>query len=296
MALMGYSKTFQLHYSTYGDPHLPAVVLLMGLGMPAAAWPRQFVGRLVKKGLYVIAPDNRDCGASELGVDSVSRFGVVKSIVKYVAGGTVRSPYRLEDMAADTEALLDRAGVSRAHVVGISLGGMIAQVLACQAPHRVMSLTSISSASGNPRTGLGQWSAIRAVLKEPPKEPTDEAIRSYLLRVMGAIGTKKERYTEEDVNDVVQVLKENRTPPQAAMRQLLAILGSGDRRRQLRQLTLPTLVIHGTKDPLLPFAAGKEVAECIEGAKLLPIDGMGHDLPRSRQELIAEAIAAHCYR
>ena len=139
----------------YGDPAMPPLVLLTGLGMNAASWPEPFLTRLVRKGLYVIAPDNRDSGSSMLGTESVSKTRMFASIAKYIAGGSVHAEYRLEDMAADTESIMDELGIERAHIAGISMGGMIAQVFACRAPHRTVSLTSMSSATGNVITGVG---------------------------------------------------------------------------------------------------------------------------------------------
>ena len=274
---------------------MPALVLLMGLGMNSASWPEPFLRQLVRKGLYVIAPDNRDSGMSMLGTESVSKTRMFASIAKYIAGGSVNAEYRLEDMASDTELILDELGVERAHIAGISMGGMIAQVFACRAPHRTISLTSISSATGNVISGLGSPAAIRCALQLAPTTKDRLAWRNYLRNVMQAIGTKNEIYSDEALDKIIDVELEYEVPPQAKMRQLMAILASGDRRSQLKQLSVPTLVIHGTADPLLPLRAGRETAECIEGARFMPMEGMGHDLAASRQQEIADAIAAHCY-
>lgn len=281
--------------SLHGDASMPALVLLMGLGMNSASWPEPFLRQLVRKGLYVIAPDNRDSGMSMLGTESVSKTRMFASIAKYIAGGSVNAEYRLEDMASDTELILDELGVERAHIAGISMGGMIAQVFACRAPHRTISLTSISSATGNVISGLGSPAAIRCALQPAPTTKDRLAWRNYLRNVMQAIGTKNEIYSDEALDKIIDVELEYEVPPQAKMRQLMAILASGDRRSQLKQLSVPTLVIHGTADPLLPLRAGRETAECIEGARFMPMEGMGHDLAASRQQEIADAIAAHCY-
>lgn len=279
----------------YGDPAMPTLVLLTGLGMNAASWPEPFLTRLVRKGLYVIAPDNRDSGSSMLGTESVSKTRMFASIAKYIAGGSVHAEYRLEDMAADTESIMDELGIERAHIAGISMGGMIAQVFACRAPHRTVSLTSMSSATGNVITGVGNPVAIRQALQPAPSTKDRLAWRNYLRNVMTAIGTKNEIYSDEALDKIIDAEFEYEVPPQAKMRQLMAILASGDRREQLRQLSVPTLVIHGTADPLLPLRAGKETAECIEGARFMPMEGMGHDLAASRQLEMADAVAAHCY-
>ena len=198
--------------------------------------------------------------------------------------------YRLEDMARDVEDLMHALNIKRAHIAGVSLGGMIAQVFAARAPHRTLSLTCISTATGNPRTGLGNLSAIRALLQKQPEGTDDESLRNYFRFVMGVIGTQGEIYDESFFDGIIKVTRENGITEECRSRQLMAILASGDRRAQLRQLSVPTLVIHGTADPLLPLRAGKETADCIEGAHFMLIDGMGHDLAASRQQEIADAI------
>ena len=284
-----------LSYHTYGDPRMPPVILLMGLGLPAAGWPRGFLERLVQKGLYLIAPDNRDSGASPVYTEQVTTAKLLTSIVRYVVGGTVTAEYRLEDMARDVEDLMHALNIKRAHIAGVSLGGMIAQVFAARAPHRTLSLTCISTATGNPRTGLGNLSAIRALLQKQPEGTDDESLRNYFRFVMGVIGTQGEIYDDSFFDGIIKVTRENGITEECRSRQLMAILASGDPRNQLRQLVTPTLVIHGTADPLLPFRAGKEIASCIEGAQMLPVEGMGHDLPQQRLDMITEAIAEHCY-
>lgn len=283
-----------LSYRTYGDPHLPPLVLLMGLGMPAAAWPYEFLERLVRKGLFVITPDNRDSGASRIFQDEIGTAKLLASIARYVAGGTVAAPYRLEDMAGDVEELLDVLGLERVHIGGISMGAMIAQVFATRAPHRTITLTSISGATGNPRTGLGNIKAIISIL-QPPPAVDDESLRRHFRRIMQTIGTKGADYPDEVIDAIIRVNKTYNVPPSAQARQLMAILASGDRRSQLRQLSVPSLVIHGRADPLLPFRAGREIAECIEGSTLHAIDVMGHDLPPAKLDEIVEAITEHCY-
>lgn len=290
-----------LAYRTYGDPYMPALILLMGVGMPGDVWPPEFIQELVRRGLYVICPDNRDCGKSPIYPASAEDMAMVSSahmlgtVLKYVAGGSVKAPYRLEDMAGDVEALMDELGLERAHIAGISMGAMISQVMAVKAPHRVITLTCISGATGHALTGLGKLSAVRAAMAMPPVDADDDTLKEHYRNMMKAIGTKGESYTDPTVDYLVDSLRETYVPPEAPRRQLLAILASGDRRQQLRQLRVPALVIHGTEDPLLPFSAGKETAACIEGARFMPVEGMGHDLPRKFVPQIAEAIAAHCY-
>ena len=284
-----------LSYHTYGDPSMPPLILLMGLGLPAAGWPRGFLERLVQKGLYLIAPDNRDSGASPVYTEHVSMARLLTSVVRYVMGGTVTAQYRLEDMARDVEELMNALGLKRAHIAGDSLGGMIAQVFAARAPHRTLSLTCISTATGNPRTGLGNLSAVRALLQKHPEGSGEAALLKYYRDVMGVIGTPGAVYDDAFYMGIIRETLANGITEECRSRQLMAIFASGDRRAQLRQLVTPTLVIHGTADPLLPLRAGREIAGCIEGAKMLEVEGMGHDLPEEHLDEITEAIAAQCY-
>lgn len=286
---------YRLAWKEYGDPTLPTIVLLMGLGMPSAAWPESLIQLLVRKGLHVIAPDNRDCGNSEHCEEKVSTWTLSKSIALYLLGGSVRAPYVMDDMASDVEALLDTLRLDRVHVAGFSLGGMIAQALAVRAPHRVISLTCISSASGNPRTGLGKIGAVRAVLKNCTTGK-DSAVRySCLEALLKKIGSPNVRYSRVELARYLQIFNEANISEDSVRRQLMAILAGGNRCRQLRQLVTPTLVVHGDADPLLPLRAGEEIAQCVENAKLLVVHGMGHDLPEVFHGRIGEAVAQHCY-
>lgn len=289
---MSSSRAMDLACRTYGDPHMPPLVLLMGLTTPAAAWPEPFIASLVQKGLYVVTPDNRDCGASPASQGDVTPRELFFSIVRYVLGGAVAAPYTLTDMADDTLRLMDQLGLAKAHVAGVSLGGMIAQCVALKAQHRTLSLACLSTASGNPRTGLGKFRALKAILASPdarmdPKE--------HLKKVMETIGTPGESYDDAFVEKVLRAASANPDAVAGGRRQVMALLAEGNRNARLRQLFVPTLVIHGLADPLLPPAAGKELASVIRGAEFLGIPGMGHDIPQKHWETIAGAMARHCY-
>ena len=281
----------------HGDPHFPTILLLPGLGMPASLWPKAFIEGLVQEGLHVLAPDNRDSGASERGKGEVSRSQVLFSTVRYLMGGKVEAPYRLEDMAWDAEALLDALGIDRVHVVGISMGGMVAQVLAARAPHRVSSLTIISSASGNPRTGLGKMDAVMSILTPVavPESIGGSGEKGRFERLVRALAGKSRRFEPGEAEAMASLYAEAAPEPEAVGRQLMAILASGDRRRELAQLAVPTLVVHGTEDPLLPYKAAEELAGCIQGARLLPIPGMGHEIAPEAVGTIVRAIADMVY-
>jgi pimeloyl-ACP methyl ester carboxylesterase len=208
----------------------------------------------------------------------------------------VSSPYTLDDMAADTAGLLDGLGIERAHVVGASMGGMIAQVLAARYPQRVLSLTSIMSSTGNPqrKIAFGERRALKAILRAPPPADDIPAAVAHLERVFTAIGSPGYRQDPAVLRAHFEVVARRGLYRVGTARQLLAILASGDRRDQLRGIQAPTYVIHGADDPLVPLAAGFDTARCIPGARLEVIMGMGHDFPPTLLASVARHIAAHC--
>jgi pimeloyl-ACP methyl ester carboxylesterase len=284
-----------LEYESVGDPAAPAILLIMGLGMPAAAWPLAFVIGLVERGFRTICFDNRDAGNSTK-IGSGKTPNLPASIAKALLRLPVRAPYNLDDMAADTAGLLDALALDRVHMVGVSMGGMIAQVLAARYPERVTSLTSIMSSSGNPspRVALGKRRALQAIISEPADPTNIEAMVDHFVRVFGMICSPA---FPTDVNvlkrDFERVVRRG-LDPQGTKRQLLAILASGDRRALIEKITAPTLVIHGADDPLVPVAAGRDTAAHIRGAKLEIIAGMGHDFAPGLLPRLVELIVAHC--
>lgn len=288
---------YQFAYSCYGDADAPAIVLIMGLGMAGVAWPPSLISYLVREGFYVVVPDNRDCGESARFTEfSADGRDVAKAVALTLCRRRVTSGYALEDMAFDVERLLDHLGIRRAHVTGISMGGMIAQVMATQCPNRVASLISIASASGNPDTGLGNWKAIWTLLRKPADIQTEAGLRNYFAKVFRVLSGPVYQPDEAEMNSMLNRLPSLHYDAEAMYRQLLAILASGDRSAQLARVLTPTLVIHGTADPLLPFTAGEEVARVMPKAELVPITGMGHQLPEKLMPQIGALIAGHCHR
>jgi pimeloyl-ACP methyl ester carboxylesterase len=286
-----------LDVEEFGDPAAPPVLLIMGLAMPAAAWPDEFIDRLLQHGLRVIRFDNRDAGGSAR-VRGGRRQNVQVAVARALMRLPVHSTYTLEDMADDAAGVLDALGIERAHVVGASMGGMIAQVLAARRPARVASLTSIMSSSGNPspRVALGSSRALRVLLRRPGRLDNVESITEHLMHVFGVIGSPGFRPEPHAMRVHIAKVASRGYDPAGAERQLLAILASGDRRPLLERITAPTLVIHGADDPLVPVAAGIDTAKHIHGAQLKIIPGMGHDFAPSLQPMIADSIAAHIRR
>jgi pimeloyl-ACP methyl ester carboxylesterase len=280
-----------------GDPSAPPVLLIMGLAMPAAAWPDEFIDRLVHHGLRVIRFDNRDAGRSSR-TPGPRRHSARVAVVRALMRLPVHAPYTLDDMARDAIGVLDALGVSRAHVVGASMGGMIAQLLAARYPDRVATLTSIMSSSGNPdpRVALGKPRALRVLLRPPTRLDTAEGILDHLVHVFGVIGSPGFRAERNAMRAHLEKVAQRGYDRAGAERQLLAVLASGDRRPLLARITAPTLVIHGADDPLVPVAAGVDTARHIRGAQLKIVPGMGHDFTPSLQATIADWIAGHIRR
>jgi pimeloyl-ACP methyl ester carboxylesterase len=282
-------------YESFGAQDAPAILLIQGLGMPAAMWPDVFVATLVAEGYRVVTFDNRDCGGSSRLADA-GVPNIAGSMTRALLRRPVAAPYNLDDMAEDTRVVLDAAGIGRAHVVGVSMGGMIAQVFAATRPQRVRTLTSIMSTTGNPRPGiaLGKARALRALLQRPPPNPTLEQAVDHLLFVFGVIGSPGFEQHAAQLRPHFERVARRGLYPAGTSRQLAAILASGDRRAMLHGITAPTLVIHGADDPLVRIAGGRDTAANIHGARLKIIPGMGHDFPPALMAGIAVMVAEHC--
>jgi pimeloyl-ACP methyl ester carboxylesterase len=283
----------ELEYDTTGDPGASPLLLVMGLGAQMIAWDDEFCRRLAGAGFYVIRFDNRDVGLSTK-VEPAGGFSVVAAIGALLSGGTVDAPYLLTDMADDAFGLLDEIGVDRAHVVGASMGGMIAQTMAIARPERVATLTSIMSTTGHQDVGNATPEALAILMASPPSS-RDEYVTN-------AIATS--RLLHGPVLPFDEALAAARAGasfdrcfhPAGVGRQLVAILASGDRTSSLAEVRVPTLVIHGDADPLVNHSGGVATAEAVPEAELLTIEGMGHDLPVEKWDDVVDAIAAHTAR
>jgi len=282
-----------LEYEERGDPAAPPILLIMGLGMQLTSWPDAIPEGLAAQGFRVIAFDNRDCGLSTR-IRVRKRPNLLLQIARAWARLPVRAPYTLDDMAADTVGLLDALHIARAHLVGVSMGGMIAQVVAAQYPERTASLTSIMSSTGNRRVSTATPKARRALLSHPEDPDNPGSVTRHLVNVFGVIGSPGYPADHGELRAQIERSVRRSYYPAGIAHQLLAIMASGDRRRLLAKITAPTLVIHGAADPLVPVAAGRDTARHIKGAQLRVIDGMGHDLPTALQPVLVAAIATHC--
>ena len=281
-----------LEYETHGDPENPPLLLVMGLGAQLTLWPMELVEALVERGYYVIRHDNRDIGLSqkfsEHGIPNFKRVALLRML-----GLRPRTPYTLADMADDAAGLLAALGIAKAHVVGASMGGMIVQLMAVNHPDKLLTMTSIMSTTGNRRLPPPQKAAMNALLNRAPANATLEQVLPFGLNVSRAIGSPAYPAAEERLRANIERDYTRSFFPEGAARQISAIMADGDRRKRLKKVTTPTLVIHGADDPLVPVEGGRDTAAAIPGAKLLEIPGMGHDLPLELVDRIADAIAEH---
>jgi pimeloyl-ACP methyl ester carboxylesterase len=273
-----------LCYETFGDPSDPPLLLVMGLGMQMVGWHHEFCGELAGRGFHVVRFDNRDAGRS---THFPGRAPTLRQLLsrRFAAG-----QYRLTDMADDAAGLLRELDLAPAHVVGASMGGMIAQTLAANHPDSVRTLTSIMSNTGSRFSGQPALSLYRPLLSPAPSER--EAFLDHVERLFTLIGSPG-RADVEDLREVAALSFDRARDPASTVRQLAAILASGNRSRDLRRIKAPTLVVHGSADKLVRPSGGRATAKAIPGARLLTVEGMGHDLPRAFWPRIIDAIAEH---
>jgi pimeloyl-ACP methyl ester carboxylesterase len=282
----------QIEVETQGNPSDPAVMLIMGLGMQLVAWPDEFCQNLVDAGYYVIRFDNRDVGLSEK-INDGRKPNLPLAMIRYVLHLPVSAPYLIDAMAADAIGVLDALNIREAHLVGASLGGMIAQSMAANYPKRCLSLTSIMSSSGDRRLPNASWRATKLLMVRPPANATVDQLADHLMRVFEVIGSPGFPASPKMFRDRLSAAITRGYCPEGFMRQLLAVLASGDRSATLKTIGKPTLVIHGDSDQLVPVAHGIDSARKIPGAKLKIIPGMGHDLAPGLIPIISEALVAH---
>jgi pimeloyl-ACP methyl ester carboxylesterase len=286
------SNGIEIAYETHGDPGDEPLLLVMGLGSQLLSWPIEMVDALVDRGFFVVRYDNRDVGLStKLGTSDHIDF--MATFLQAAEGKPIEVPYKLTDMAADGIGLLDHLGIGSAHIVGVSMGGMIVQTMAIEHPTRVRSLTSIMSTTGDPDVGT-PTSEARAALLTPVQTEREAAIARAVetSRVIGSPDHFDERASRKRHEEAY----DRCFNPAGVARQLLGIMASGSRAEELQRLDVPTLVIHGAVDPLVTLSGGERTAALIPGAELLVIDDMGHDLPLALVPQIVDAITTHVAR
>jgi pimeloyl-ACP methyl ester carboxylesterase len=278
-----------LCYETFGDRDDPAVLLIMGLGTQMIAWHEDFCRALAERGFFVIRYDNRDVGRS-------TRFDGVRppTIGEIIRRRPRELAYTLSDIADDAAGLLDHLGIESAHVVGASMGGMIAQLMAVRHPRRVRSLVSIMSSTGSRFSGQPALRTYPYFMRRPPSGK--EAFVDRMVRLFRVIGSPGFDFEEERIRELASLSFDRGADAAGTARQLAAILADGNRAKRLRGVTAPTLVIHGTKDRLVAKSGGRATARAIAGARLKLIEGMGHDLPRALWPQLVDSIVENAGR
>lgn len=274
----------ELCYQTFGDVDGEPLLLVMGLGGPMTWWDPAFCRMLAERGFYVIRYDNRDTGRSTRMTGRISRATLVRAFV----GARVRAPYSLSDLARDAVGLLDHLGIDAAHVVGVSMGGMIAQTVALDAPQRVRSLTSIMSTTGKRTVGWQHPSLLPSLLSG--KGSSREEYVAASVTMARLIGSPAYPEPEEGARLRGEETFERGINPAGVLRQMIAVLTQPDRGQRLRGVRVPTLVVHGLSDKMVHVSGGRATAAAIPGSELLLVDGMGHDLPVELFETFTAAI------
>jgi pimeloyl-ACP methyl ester carboxylesterase len=277
-----------LCYETFGDPGDPPALLVMGLGTQMVAWHEDFCTALAQRGFHVVRFDNRDIGRS------THMSGAPPTVPQLLTRSRRAARYSLADMAEDAAGLLRELSLEPAHVIGASMGGMIAQTLAARHPRSVRSLTSIMSNTGSLLSGQPSLSLYSTFLRKAPADR--DGFIEHMVGVFTAIGSPGELRDVENVRALAAASYDRDRDPEGPGRQLAAIIAAGNRSSELRRITAPTLVVHGTADKLVRFSGGRATARAIPGARLLPIEGMGHDLPRPLWPRLLDAILANAER
>ena len=280
-----------IEYETFGKPGNRPIILIMGLGSQLVSWPVEFCEKLADTGHFVVRFDNRDVGLSSK-FDDAGIPNIWEALAAIQAGKQFKAPYRLSDMAADTVGLEDSLSIPKAHICGLSMGGMIAQTIAIEHQNRVISLISMESTTGEPGLPLAKPGVREAMVKPPPLER--EGYIRHMVEVFRLFAGGSEKFDEENQRETSQLSYDRSVDPGGFARQFTAILISGSRKKALASVTVPSLVIHGTSDALLTWEHGKATADAIAGAKFLMVEGLGHGIsyPGLWDEIV-EAITAH---
>ena len=282
------ANNIEIEYDTFGDPSGEPLLLIMGLGTQMIAWDSEFCQKLVNRGFYVIRFDNRDIGLSTK-FNHLGKPNIMKLVIAFQKGEKVEAPYTLYDMTDDALGLLNALGINKAHICGASMGAMITQTMAVKYPDKVLSITSIMGTTGIPDPSQTKPEAMQVLSKPAPTE-REAYIEDAIKRRKILHGTGYP-YDEERIRRLAELSYDRCFNPDGLIRQMAAVLATGSRKEDLSNIQCPTLVIHGSDDPLVSVEGGRDTAEAIEGAELLIIEGMGHSLPVETWERIADAIA-----
>ena len=282
----------EIEYETFGKKSDPALLLIMGLGAQLTLWPESLCEGLASRGFHVVRYDNRDVGLST-DFDKWGAPDIMGAFMKLMKGEKVAAPYLLDDLANDAIGLLDALDIDRAHMVGASMGGMIAQIVAAKFPQRTRSLVSIMSTSGRIGLPTGKPEAV-AMLSAQPEGPAREQLIAHAIKLRTVIGSPGFPADPAELRALVERNIDRRYYPVGAARQYLAVMASGDRVELLKIVKVPTLVLHGADDPLLPVDGGRDVASLVPGARIETFPGWGHDIPREMVPKLAESVSKFC--
>jgi len=265
-------------YQSHGPSEAPVALLIMGLGGQLTMWPDKLVEDLVAAGYRVITFDNRDIGLSHHHTGEKPPK-ILRQILLRRIGIRSKTPYDLRDMAKDTIGLMDALKLDHVHLVGISMGGMIGQHVAAMVPDRVTSLTAIMTTTGNPKLPRPSATVMQAMIRRGPQPTTRDEIIDQSVATFGVIGTPGEDQNTNGMRDRITRSFDRSFNPAGVLRQMSAIVASGDFRKFTRSIKAPTLVIHGDQDPLVPIEGGRDIAKLVRGARFEIMEGMGHDVP-----------------
>ena len=281
------SNGLRMAYEEFGDPADPAILLVAGLYNQLVRWPLKFCELLVANGFRVIRFDNRDIGLTDK-MDGVRAPSFFRLVLKHYLSIPISAPYSLDDMADDTVGVLDALNIQQAHIVGMSMGGMISQLVTAKYPHRILSLTSIMSTSGERGKGVASAKVLAAMLQPVTKERSalDNAVNIWQL-----IGSPAYPMSDDDVRTLIKAEHKRSSNPAGYMRQIAAIRAAPGRAKLLSTITAPVLIIHGNQDVLVPVSGGIDTAKHIAHAELVRFEGMGHTLPKALLETFADLIA-----
>jgi len=280
----------ELAYEAFGNPSHPAIILITGMSAQLTTWPIELCQQVAAMGYWVLRYDHRDIGLSEK-MSSAKSPKMLSVMTRLHFNLPIKVPYTLEDMSDDVIGLMQELNIDKAHFVGVSMGGMIAQLCAIRHPNKALSLTSMMSTSGSPWLP-GPKPAISLHMMKP-RPTTEEAIIQRGVKTLRLAAGSKYRQSYDEMYSRMRDSFHRSHYPEGAVRHMLAIAGSGNRVRALRKVRTPTLVVHGRDDPLVRLAAGRSTARLIPGAKLEVIDGLGHDLPACAVPRLMQALAPH---
>ena len=284
------ANEIQIEYDTFGDPSSPPLLLIMGLGEQMLGWDEELCKQLASRDLYVIRFDNRDTGLSSK-IDEAGVPNVAEVFASLMKGEEANIPYTLDDMADDAIGLLDALNIEKAHLFGVSLGGMITQIMAIHNPSRVWSLTSMASITGNPEIPMGKPELFIELVNPPPTER--EAYIENRVALIRKLAGSKHPIDEQRTRQHFERSYDRGFYRPGIARHGVAGAVNSDRTQALKSVGAPTLVIHGSEDPLFPVEQGKATVDAIPGAELLIIDGMGHWFPIAVWPLLVDAIDKH---